>query len=35
MSITKQQVLDNLEEVKKYIQEEENKKEEKSNRYCY
>ena len=29
MSITKQQVLDNLEEVKKYIQEEENKKEEK------
>ena len=26
MSITKQQVLDNLEEVKKYIQEEENKK---------
>jgi uncharacterized protein YjbI with pentapeptide repeats len=29
MSITKQEVLDNLEEVKKYIEEAENKKEEK------
>jgi uncharacterized protein YjbI with pentapeptide repeats len=29
MKITKEQVLDNLEEVKKYISEEENKKEEK------
>ena len=34
MSIKKEDVLNNLEEVKKYILEAENKKEEKSNRHC-